>query len=132
MTRPPPITAHRARQPQQRHAARVLSCADTGAGHEAVAVPHPRNLELLISITLSIQTLTLTPSLVLKGTPRKGLSLASCSKASASPWRLATNLSQLYIYINSSYDEALHSLSECDFEIPKRHQAPAHIWGLPR
>ena len=25
-----------------------------------------------------------------------------------------------------------HSLSECDFEIPKRHQAPAHIWGLPR
>ena len=22
-----------------------------------------------------------------------------------------------------------HSLSECDFEIPKRHQAPAHIWG---
>ena len=25
-----------------------------------------------------------------------------------------------------------HSLSECDFEILKRHQAPAHIWGLPR
>ena len=25
-----------------------------------------------------------------------------------------------------------HSLSECDFEIPKRHQGPAHIWGLPR
>ena len=26
----------------------------------------------------------------------------------------------------------IHSLSECDFEILKRHQAPAHIWGFPR
>ena len=27
---------------------------------------------------------------------------------------------------------ALHSLSECGFQVPKRHQAPAHIWDLPR
>ena len=27
---------------------------------------------------------------------------------------------------------SIHSLSECGFEILKRHQAAAHIWGLPR
>ena len=26
----------------------------------------------------------------------------------------------------------IHSLSECGFQVLKRHQAPAHIWGLPR
>ena len=25
-----------------------------------------------------------------------------------------------------------HSLSECGFQVPKRPQAPAHIWDLPR
>mgnify|MGYP005702151033 CR=1 FL=1 len=26
----------------------------------------------------------------------------------------------------------VHSVSECGFQVPKRHQAAAHIWGLPR
>ena len=28
--------------------------------------------------------------------------------------------------------DVYHSLSECGFQVPKRHQAPAHIWDLPR
>ena len=35
--------------------------------------------------------------------------------------------------VNLSYQpDAVHSLSECGFEIPKTYQAPAHIWDLPR
>ena len=76
MTRPPPITAHRARQPQQRHAARVLSCADTGAGHQAVAVPHPRNLVLLLhQYYAQYQDSDLDALLGAEGDPKEGFIL---------------------------------------------------------
>ena len=28
--------------------------------------------------------------------------------------------------------KTMHSVSECDFQVPKTYQAAAHIWGLPR
>ena len=31
-----------------------------------------------------------------------------------------------------SWLKAAHCVSECGFQVPKRHQAAAHIWGLPR
>ena len=81
MTRPPPITAHRARQPQQRHAARVLSCADTGAGHQAVAVPHPRNLVLLLHQHVAqYQDCYLDPLLGAEGDPKEGFILGQLLK----------------------------------------------------
>ena len=40
--------------------------------------------------------------------------------------------SSKFIHITTYMKNALHSVSECGFEIPKTYQAPAHIWDLPR
>ena len=36
------------------------------------------------------------------------------------------------MFTNILYRRTVHSLSEWGFQVPKRHQAPAHIWDLPR
>ena len=38
----------------------------------------------------------------------------------------------LISYVKTWQENMTHSLSEWGFQVPKRHQAPAHIWGLPR